>query len=467
MLFNSLSFLVFLGFVFLVYWQLNQRHKLQNFFVLAVSYFFYGCWDWRFLILIAASSATDFLIGFSLEKEQQQGRRKVLLSISLLANLGLLGVFKYFNFFIDSAQIILTSFGVSTSWHSLSIILPVGISFYTFQTLSYTIDVYRGKIKSTKNWLEFFAFVSFFPQLVAGPIERAAHLLPQFQKPRAFHAHNAVKGVRLILWGLFKKMVIADRLASVVDVLFADPTICNSWMALLAGTLFAYQVYCDFSGYSDIAIGSARLLGFNLMRNFKTPFLSKSMTEFWQRWHISLSSWFRDYLYIPLGGNRVSPLKWTLIILLTFTVSGLWHGADQHYVIWGFVCAIPLVIERLFKIKRIGILPTFFLFSLTLIFFRSSGLSNAAVMFERALAFDFQLPTTLSNSFPNAYDLGYTAFFLGVLILTEAILGQTDFDEALSKLKSPARWAIYYGLLTVILLFGVMSNAPQFIYFQF
>lgn len=467
MLFNSLSFFLFLAVVFAVYWGLRNRFSAQNLFILAVSYFFYACWDWRFLILIVASSFTDYFVGIRIHQETNSRTRKSWLLVSLVVNLGLLGFFKYFNFFIESATLILNAIGLEGSERSLSIILPVGISFYTFQTLSYTIDIYRGHIKPTRNLIQFFAFVSFFPQLVAGPIERASHLLPQFEKPRTFNHQFAVSGLRLILWGLFKKMVIADRAALIVEALYANPDECNSWMAAASGILFAFQVYCDFSGYSDIAIGSARLLGFSLMRNFVTPFLSSSMTEFWQRWHISLSTWFKDYLYIPLGGNRVSKPRWVVIILTTFTVSGLWHGADFHYVLWGFLCAIPLVFERLFKIRSIGVIPTFLLFSFLLIMFRSEGISSAITMYQNLFSLQFDAPSHLPKGLPVAYDLVYTSVFILMFSVFEFFMKKRDFDEVVGPWKRPIRWSMYYLLIAAISLFGVMDNAPQFIYFQF
>lgn len=467
MLFNQLTFFLFLTLVFSVYWILQNRLRVQNIWILIASYFFYACWDWRFLVLIAISSGTDYLIGLRLSNQSNIQTRKWFLALSLLVNLGMLGFFKYFNFFAESAHVLLASIGLATSAYSLNIILPVGISFYTFQTLSYTIDIYRKKIPASTNWVDFFAFVSFFPQLVAGPIERAADLLPQFSFKRTFDAALAIRGLRLVLWGLFKKMVIADRLAPIVDSLYADPVGCNSWMAALAGVLFAIQVYGDFSGYSDIAIGSARLLGFRLSRNFIAPFLSKSMTEFWQRWHITLSTWFRDYLYISLGGNRVSKSKWALLIILTFTLSGLWHGADFHYVLWGFLCAIPLIFERLTNTKTIGAVPTFALFGLLIIMFRASGVSAALAMYESLFSFNFNMPQQLPIGMPNFYDLAYTATLTALFITSEIVLGKIDFDEYLDGCSIYSRRIIYYLLLVVIGLFGIFDNAPQFIYFQF
>ena len=466
MLFNSLTFFGFLILTFVIFWRLNNRLRIQNLFVLGASYFFYGCWDWRFLILIVISSGVDFIIGKQLGAEERTTQRKMLLGISLFVNLGLLGFFKYFNFFIESATIALRGIGFETSHSSLSIILPVGISFYTFQTLSYTIDIYRGQLKPTDNWIEFFAFVSFFPQLVAGPIERASNLLPQFGRQRAFELDTAVKGMRLILWGLFKKMVIADRLAPIVDSIYQSPSSCDSFTALLAGALFVYQVYCDFSGYSDIAIGTARLFGFTLMRNFITPFHSRSMTELWSRWHISLSTWFRDYVYITLGGNRTSTFRWIISVVITFTLSGLWHGADFHFIVWGFSYTLFLIPERLLGVRKIGVIPTFLLFCIPGMFFRAS-VQDVFILYQQLFSFTFNGIEAYASLLPNEFDLIYTLALFIAFVSAEGVMGKTDFDESVSKVSIVSRWAIYYVLLAAILLFGVTENAPQFIYFQF
>ena len=466
MLFNSLTFFGFLILTFVIFWRLNNRLRIQNLFVLGASYFFYGCWDWRFLILIVISSGVDFIIGKQLGAEERTTQRKMLLGISLFVNLGLLGFFKYFNFFIESATIALRGIGFETSHSSLSIILPVGISFYTFQTLSYTIDIYRGQLKPTDNWIEFFAFVSFFPQLVAGPIERASNLLPQFGRQRAFELDTAVKGMRLILWGLFKKMVIADRLAPIVDSIYQSPSSCDSFTALLAGALFVYQVYCDFSGYSDIAIGTARLFGFTLMRNFIPPFHSRSMTELWSRWHISLSTWFRDYVYITLGGNRTSTFRWIISVVITFTLSGLWHGADFHFIVWGFSYTLFLIPERLLGVRKIGVIPTFLLFCIPGMFFRAS-VQDVFILYQQLFSFTFNGIEAYASLLPNEFDLIYTLALFIAFVSAEGVMGKTDFDESVSKVSIVSRWAIYYVLLAAILLFGVTENAPQFIYFQF
>jgi len=347
MLFNSITYFYFIIIVFIVYWWLLRKNfRLQNVFLFIASYCFYGWWDVRFLALIFISSIVDFVIGKSIFKQTKKRKKKYLLWISLLINLGMLGFFKYFNFFIYSFIDLLTKIGINSNLQILQIILPVGISFYTFQSLSYSIDIYRGKLKPTNDFISFMTFVSFFPQLVAGPIERASDLLPQFQKERSFNTDRMVSGFRLILYGLFKKMVIADRLAYFVNHVYISSENQSGTVLLIATFMFGFQIYCDFSGYSDIAIGSARILGFDLMQNFRTPYLAKSFRDFWHRWHISLSSWFRDYVYIPLGGNRVSEGRWVLNILLTFTLSGLWHGAALTFIIWGFLHGIFLIAEN-------------------------------------------------------------------------------------------------------------------------
>ena len=349
MLFNSLEFLLFLPIVFLLYWFVFKKITTQNILILVSSYVFYGWWDWRFLSLILISTLIDYTIGLQLRKTSNLQRRKLLLSFSLVFNLGMLGFFKYYNFFVDSWIEAWSNIGVTMHASSLNIILPVGISFYTFQTLSYTIDIYRKKLEPTKDFIAFASFVSFFPQLVAGPIERATNLLPQFYKKRTFNYDYAVSGMKLILWGLVKKVVIADSCAILVNKIFANYQ-DESGLALCMGAIyFAFQIYCDFSGYSDIAIGTSRLFGFKLMRNFNYPYFSRDIAEFWRRWHISLSTWFRDYLYIPLGGSRGN--KWFQLrnVFAIFLVSGFWHGANWTFIVWGGLNAlffIPLLLTN-------------------------------------------------------------------------------------------------------------------------
>ncbi|MBZ0204722.1 MAG: MBOAT family protein [Flavobacteriales bacterium] len=351
MLFNSLDFLIFLPIVFGVYWAIRNI-QVQNAFLLLASYVFYGWWDWRFLLLIIFSSALDYLCGLGLERSSNDRKRKWILSISLVMNLGLLGVFKYFNFFTAELALQASRLGVELQPFTLNVLLPVGISFYTFQTLSYTIDVYRRRMRATRNPLAFFTYVAFFPQLVAGPIERASELLPQILRPRKFDFKEAVSGVEQMLWGFFKKIVIADNCARFVALIFDGDTIgsTHGGMLALGAVLFAFQIYGDFSGYSDIAIGVARLLGIKLMTNFSYPYFSRNIAEFWRRWHISLSTWFRDYLYIPLGGSRVPMGKAVRNIFIIFLVSGFWHGANKTFIAWGAYNA--LLFMPLFFLKR-------------------------------------------------------------------------------------------------------------------
>ena len=388
MLFNSLSFAIFLPVVFALYWLLRQHLKSQNILLLISSYVFYGWWDARFLSLIVASTVVDFFLGKYLVKAKSMASRKWLLSVSLLFNLGLLGVFKYYNFFIENFAHLAHSLGFHTDPTLLSIALPVGISFYTFQTMSYTIDIYRKQLEPTHDFIAFAAFVGYFPQLVAGPIERASNLLPQITKPRSFNYQKAVDGLRQALWGFFKKVVIADAVAPLVDQAFTDPNLYSS-SALVAGAfLFSIQIYCDFSGYSDIAIGISKLFGIDLMQNFRTPYFSRDIAEFWRRWHISLSTWFRDYLYIPLGGSRGSTLLKVRNTFAIFIVSGFWHGANWTFIIWGLINALlflPLLLAKrnrnnldhpsLKDFHRIAL--TFIITTIAWVFFRANSLAHA------------------------------------------------------------------------------------------
>ena len=353
MLFNSLDFAIFLPIFFFLYWFVtNKNLQLQNFLIVVASYIFYGRWDWRFLFLIFFSSITDYIIGKGLQVIEKEKYRKVLLWISIVTNIGFLGFFKYYNFFVNSFVTAFSFWGKSISVNSLDIILPVGISFYTFQTLSYTIDVYKRKLEPAKDIISFLAFVSFFPQLVAGPIERATNLLPQFYKKRVFEYDKAVDGMRQMLWGLFKKVVIADNCAEYANTIFNNYTDFSGSTLVLGAIFFTFQIYCDFSGYSDMAIGMSRLFGFNLMKNFAFPYFSRDIAEFWRRWHISLSTWFRDYLYIPLGGSKGSLSKIVRNTFIIFLVSGFWHGANWTFIIWGFLNALYFLPLLLIKRNR-------------------------------------------------------------------------------------------------------------------
>src|SRR5690606_36334354 len=350
MLFNSLDFAVYLPIVFVLYWFVGIKSlKTQNILLVIASYIFYGWWDWRFLSLIFISTLVDFTLSLVLIRQLNEFHRKIIFGVSLVVNLGILGVFKYYNFFIDNLIDAFTIFGRNFEARSLDIVLPVGISFYTFQTLSYTIDVYRGKLQPTTDFIGFSAFVSFFPQLVAGPIERATNLLPQFNRERRFDYSCATNGLRQMLWGFFKKIVIADNCAVIVNHIFENPSGVNGSTLVLGAFFFALQIYGDFSGYSDIAIGTAKLFGFNLMKNFDFPYFSRDIAEFWRRWHISLSTWFRDYLYIPLGGSRVNSTLQVRNIFIIFLVSGFWHGANWTFIVWGALNALyflPLLLTK-------------------------------------------------------------------------------------------------------------------------
>ncbi len=482
MLFNSLEFAFFLPIVFLLYWFVTHRSlKQQNALLLLASYFFYGWWDWRFLSLIAFSSLVDYVVGLSLANAETKMKRKLLLSLSILVNIGFLGFFKYFNFFAESFAQAFTLLGEPLEISSLKIILPVGISFYTFQTLSYSIDIYRKKLTPTKDFVAFFAFVSFFPQLVAGPIERASNMLPQFLNKRDFQYHEAVNGCRQILWGLFKKIVIADNCAKFVNIIFEDPSAHSSSTLILGVILFSFQIYGDFSGYSDIAIGVARLFGFKLMRNFAYPYFSRNIGEFWRRWHISLSTWFRDYLYIPIGGSRGSTLLQIRNIFIVFLVSGFWHGASWNFLCWGGLHAlffIPLVLMKrnrtfLHSVKTKWLFPslkegllivfTFSITSLAWVFFRAESVSESLHYFQGMFSDSiFTVPDILRD----IKAIVLVLFIFG-LIFIEWIARdhQYGIERITQKWSSPLRYGFYYGLTMVIFMF---KGIPQdFIYFQF
>ncbi len=482
MLFNSLKYLVFFFIVFFAFWTINKKVKFRNIFIITISYIFYGFWDIKFLGLIIFSSCLDFFIGAKLNNTQNKDQKKILLFISMTANIGLLMYFKYCNFFIDSFQDLMLSLGFNPGNHRLDIILPVGISFYTFQTMSYTIDVYREKIKTSKDFISFLAFVAFFPQLVAGPIERAKNLLPQFYKASIFNYQSAVIGLRQILWGFFKKVVIADNCATLVNEIFANYESLNSLVLIMGAILFAFQIYGDFSGYSDIAIGTSRLLGFNLMQNFAFPYFSRDIAEFWRRWHISLSTWFRDYIYIPLGGSKGSKIFSIRNVLIIFLISGFWHGANWTFILWGGLNAlflIPLILlnrnrnnidfEKIKinknSIKNIfKILFTFLLVCSTWIFFRSDSLTEA---FNYYFSIINNFGVTLNAREEYLYN-DSTIWLCYYLILFLAIEWLNRFNsfglEKLPKLKF-FKFSTY--LILCILIIHHFGEESQFIYFQF
>ncbi len=476
MIFNSLPFAIFLPLVFIIYWSGQKLPlRIQNLFILIASYVFYGWWDYRFLILIFISSLVDFIIGQLLEGSNDQRRRKLLLSCSLATNLGLLGFFKYFNFFAGSFVNLFNAMGFQADYVSLKIILPVGISFYTFQTLSYTIDIYRRKIQATRDPIAFFAFVSFFPQLVAGPIERAMNLLPQFKKKRVFEVQKAKDGLRQLLWGFLKKVVVADNIGLEVDQVFANYQNLDGFTLMVGIFLFSVQVYCDFSGYSDIAIGTARLFGFSLMRNFSFPFFSRSIVEYWRRWHISLSTWFRDYIYFPLGGSRVGLGRRIFNIVTTFTISGLWHGASWHFVAWGFINGIyfipSMLITKQKKYEHVvahdrifptlkefrQMLSTFSAITFSLIFLRSETLTDSINYIQ-----GFFRPWEFGLDTKYIIDL----FYCFVIIGTEWFQRKRDHGLQIGHLNLPLRWAIYIILIICFLIFGAFEKR-EFYYFQF
>ena len=482
MQFNSLDFALFLPLVFFLYWfAVKKNIRLQNLLIVVASYVFYGWWDWRFLSLIAFSTIVDYIVGIRLGTEEKERNRKILLWTSIVVNLGFLGFFKYYNFFMDSFIEAFTFFGRDIQGNSLNIILPVGISFYTFQTLSYSIDVYRRQLKPTRDFIAFAAFVSFFPQLVAGPIERATNLLPQFYNKRTFDYHKAVDGLRQILWGLFKKIVIADNAAEFANMFFNNSEDYSGSSLLLGGIFFTIQVYGDFSGYSDIAIGTARLFGFDLMRNFHYPFFSRDVAEFWRRWHISLTTWFRDYLYIPLGGSRGSTGMKIRNIFIIFIVSGFWHGANWTFIVWGAVSAIyflPLLLtntnrthlgqvaeDRIFPTAKefAMMLGTFVLIALSLIIFRASNIGHAANIFSEIFSRSlFTLP-----AFEGKKEAFITILFIIGFLLIEWNGRKEEF--AIANLgvtwKRPLRFAFYYLIIFFIIWFP--GNEQEFIYFQF
>jgi alginate O-acetyltransferase complex protein AlgI len=485
MLFNSIDFAIFLPIIFFLYWFVaNKNLKLQNFLIVVASYTFYGWWDWRFLSLILFSTIVDYSVGIGLSKQENLTKRKMLLWISILVNIGFLGFFKYYNFFIDNFISAFSFFGTEIKTNSLHIILPVGISFYTFQTLSYSIDVYKRKLEPTYDFVAFSAFVSFFPQLVAGPIERASNLLPQFFKKRKLLFINVQFGVIRILWGLFKKVVIADRLAITVNTVFNAPTEFGGIHYIIASILFAFQIYCDFSGYSDIAIGTARMFGFKLMENFRSPYFSKSLGEFWGKWHISLSTWFRDYVYITLGGNRVKKYRVYANLMIVFVVSGFWHGANWTFIIWGFLHGLVLIFENIFrkkesrfKNKKPGFkvyLQIIFTFSITCfawIFFRANSTGDAFYMISNL--FDFSKPLSSNVRGAVLYINSPLWKFIGnfililTLVLVEILIKKNRLSEkSIIQKKLLIRWLIYAMLILAILIFGYFE-VDQFIYFQF
>ncbi|WP_418514024.1 MBOAT family O-acyltransferase [Corallibacter sp.] len=482
MLFNSIDFAFFLPIVFILYWFVAKKNlSFQNLLIVAASYIFYGWWDWKFLSLIFFSTVVDYSVGLKLKDEEHPTKRKILLWVSILVNLGFLVFFKYYNFFLDNFVSAFSLFGTEIKATSLNIILPVGISFYTFQTLSYTIDIYRRKLEPTKDFIAFTAFVSFFPQLVAGPIERATNLLPQFYKKRTFDYSKAVDGMRQILWGLFKKTVIADNCAEFANQIFDNASDMNGSTLALGALFFSFQIYGDFSGYSDIAIGTSRLFGFNLKQNFNFPYFSRDIAEFWRRWHISLSTWFRDYLYIPLGGSRGS--TWIKIrnTFIIFIVSGFWHGANWTFIVWGALNAIyflPLLLanknrKNLDTVAKGRLLPsikevffmllTFLLTVFAWIFFRAENIDHALRYISKMISTSlFELP-----NFIGMFKALMLILIIGAFVIIEWLGRESKYaiEHIGLTWKRPFRFAMYYVIIYLIVTFS--GNQQTFIYFQF
>lgn len=478
MLFNSFSFALFFPIVFVLYWFVfNKKYTHQNYLLLFASYFFYANWDWRFMLLLLFSTILDYVSGLKIEAANSKTKMKIWLWLSIGINLGFLGFFKYFNFFIGSFTELLKDLGIQVNVSTLQIILPVGISFYTFHGLSYVLDIYNGKIKAEKNFVDYSVFVSFFPLLVAGPIERATHLLPQIQKERKFDYSKSIDGLRQILWGLFKKIVIADNCAEYANTIFNNSADQSGSNLVLGALFFTIQIYCDFSGYSDIALGTARLLGIELLKNFSFPYFSRDIAEFWRRWHISLSSWFRDYLYIPLGGSKGGIWMKIRNTFIIFLVSGFWHGANWTFIFWGFLNALyflPLLLtnnnrnnlEVVAMGKLLPSLKDFFKIAITFgltvfawIFFRAESLTHAfnyiGGIFSPSL---FTLPTVFSLNI----------IFLIIFFFVIEWFGREDRFalESFGLKWSPfLRIGFYYFIIFLIIMF--MGNEQEFIYFQF
>lgn len=480
MLFNSINFALFLPIVFAMYWCLRKKTKHQNVLLMIASYYFYACWDYRFLFLLVFSTFLDYFTGIKMYESKSQRIKKIWFWVSIGINLGVLIVFKYFNFFTENISDIVSFFGYHTNTWLLKVILPVGISFYTFHGLSYVIDIYKGRIKPERDFINYSLFVSFFPLLVAGPIERATHLLPQIQKKREFVYSEVISGLRQILWGLFKKIVIADSCAVFADNVFNNSSDYSGSAHVLGAFFFTVQIYGDFSGYSDIALGVAKLFGINLLRNFSYPYFSRDIAEFWRRWHISLSSWFRDYLYIPLGGSRGGLFKKVRNVFIIFIVSGFWHGAQWTFLVWGLLNALYILPSILFDKNRVNLnivaegkaLPTLkefisisITFGLTLfawIFFRSKDLKHAFVYIKKIFSSSLLRTPALLG------DEGKMILILVIFFFIIEWIGRED-DFAIERLglrwPKAIRYAFYYSLILCICYFA--GAEQQFIYFQF
>lgn len=481
MLFNSLQFLVFFPLVIIFFFAIP--HRIRWILLLIASYYFYMSWKAEYIILILVSTLIDYYAGLKMSTKATKKERKKYLYLSIFVNLGLLFTFKYYNFFSESLYEFLSLMKINIPQHLLTVLLPIGISFYTFQTLSYSIDIYNGKIKPERHLGKFALFVSFFPQLVAGPIERAGNILPQLNKKITFDYVRVTNGLKLMAWGYFKKLVIADRLAPFVDTVYNNPAEHFGFQIILATFFFAIQIYCDFSGYSDIAIGAARIMGINLMRNFNRPYFSKSIREFWKRWHISLSTWFRDYLYFPLGGNQVVKWRWYYNLFIVFLISGLWHGANWTFLIWGALHGIYLIIgittkkgwDRLNNLigidqvhgirKFIQVISTFILVCIAWIFFRSNSVSDSFLLFKNMIKISHN-QINLNILGEDHYNLLLSFLFIFILESVHFMQRKRKLINILTSKHFYIRWTIYLILMLFIINFGVYET-KEFIYFQF
>ena len=486
MLFNSMQFLFFFAVVVAVYFTIP--YHLRWVLLLGASYYFYISWKPAYIILIIITTLITYYAGIRMGKIGTKSRRKEILILSLFFNLGFLFVFKYYNFFNDSLRVIFQHYNLFYGSPALNVVLPIGISFYTFKNLSYTIDVYRGDQSPEKHLGYLALYVAFFPQLLAGPIERATRFLPQLYERFGFDYQRVTKGLKLMLWGLFQKMVIADNLAPLVDSVYNDPTHHSGVGLVLATLCFGFQIYCDFAGYSDMAIGAAQVMGFTTMDNFNRPYFSKSIPEFWRRWHISLSTWFRDYLYIPMGGNRVSLPRWYFNLFVVLLICGLWHGANWTFIVWGGLHGIYLVFsaftrnirEKVHKAMGLDRVPrlhnyfkvmvTFFLVCFAWIFFRANSISDAIYIISHLFTGweGLAIPALKATPFFGLlkFHLVVGVVSVGILLFIHLLLGDNHFDQWLSQKRISLRWAVYYSMVLAILLFGHFGT-KEFIYFQF
>jgi alginate O-acetyltransferase complex protein AlgI len=487
MLFNSLNFAIFLPVVFILYWFVaNRSIKYQNILLLVASYFFYASWDWRFLFLLMFSTGLDYYTGLRITAANHEREKKFWFWLSLIVNLGFLGVFKYYNFFAESFATAISNFGLQINPKSLDVILPVGISFYTFHGLSYVIDIYKGRIKAEKNLIDYSVFVSFFPLLVAGPIERATHLLPQIQRERKFNYTKAVDGMRQILWGLFKKIVIADNCAQHADLIFNNSADYSGFTLFLGALFFTFQIYGDFSGYSDIALGTARLFGVELLRNFAFPYFSRDIAEFWRRWHISLSTWFRDYLYIPLGGSKGGTWIKVRNTFIIFIVSGFWHGANWTFIAWGLLNALFIMPSIIFNTNRDNLeivskgkyIPTLsdvtkitITFCLTVfawIFFRAESITHAFQIISSMFSGFLQNSTLVEAKVFVDEQVGYTLPIVIILFFVIEWVGrESQFALADLGLSWSKKYRIAFYYVLILLTFFLGGSKQGFIYFQF